>query len=335
MIRLRAPAKLNLYLAILGKRPDGFHELETVFERVDLADELTFEPQPSGLTLTCTDPALSCGQDNLIMKAANALQRASSVSQGARIRLRKRIPVAAGLGGGSSDAACTLLGLNELWKLRWERSQLAKLAAQLGSDVPFFLLETPFAIGRGRGERLEPLADAKPLTQVLVVPDAQLSTKDVYAGFDRRHLTAGPSSISMVAHALRNGPALAGLADGLRNDLEPEAIQRCPVIARIREQLKVAGCLASRLSGSGPAVFGLCRDQRNAQAIVSTLRQRAPSSWRIEIIQTDRPSSLQSRGGTGWRSPRSGSRSVRSSPVPLQAAQGRKPAIPGRLEKSG
>ena len=231
MIRLRAPAKLNLYLRVLGRRPDGFHEIETVFERIDLADELTFEPA-DGLALACTDPALSCGEDNLVIKAARLLQRATGTSLGARIHLSKYIPVSAGLGGGSSDAASALIGLNRLWELGLPRERLTPLAAELGSDVPFFLAGTAFAIGRGRGEMCEPLPDAAPLAHILVVPPERLSTRDVYAGsqFD---LTATGPSITMITHALRNGSAMAGLAHGLRNDLEPEAIRRCPVIVTI------------------------------------------------------------------------------------------------------
>ncbi|MBI1992544.1 MAG: 4-(cytidine 5'-diphospho)-2-C-methyl-D-erythritol kinase, partial [Candidatus Omnitrophica bacterium] len=202
MIHLRAPAKLNLSLRVLGKRPDGYHEIETLFERIDLADELTFEDGPRQLTLTCSDPTLSCGEDNLILKAARLLQATVGASRGARIHLVKRIPVAAGLGGGSSDAATTLMGLSRLWGLELEPPQLRSLAAQLGSDVPFFLSETPFAIGRGRGELCEPIPQAPVLSHVLVVPNERLSTKAVYEGFS---LTGAPPSLTMMQHALSNG----------------------------------------------------------------------------------------------------------------------------------
>jgi len=132
MIRLRAPAKLNLYLRVLGQRPDGYHEIETLFERIDLADELTFEPAQT-LSLTCDEPTLSCGADNLVLRAARTLQEATGTKAGVRIHLAKRIPIAAGLGGGSSDAAATLLGLNELWGLRVSRQRLVELAASSAS----------------------------------------------------------------------------------------------------------------------------------------------------------------------------------------------------------
>jgi len=286
-LRLAAPAKLNLYLRVLGRRPDGYHEIETLFERIDLADELTLAPDAE-LTLTCSDASLSCGEENLVMKAARLLRQASGTSDGARIHLDKRIPIAAGLGGGSSDAAATLVGLNELWGLHWPRARLAGLAARLGSDVPFFLVETPFAIGRGRGEACEPIPEAPRLAQVLVAPPERLSTSEVYAGA-RFDLTAPRPSISMVAHALCNG-SLGELAKGLWNDLEPEAIRRCPVLATIQALLRDGGCVGTLVSGSGPAVFGLCTDARHAQAVVDGMRNRSARSWRIEIVQTDSPS---------------------------------------------
>ena len=295
MLHLRAPAKLNLYLRVLGRRPDGYHEIETLLERIDLADELTVEVHPDQVLLTCTEPSLSCGEENLIVKAVRLLQRVRRTTRGARIHLVKRIPVAAGLGGGSSDAATALMGLNQLWGLGLDRAQLAPMAATLGSDVPFFLSESPWAIGRGRGESCEPLPPGPALTHVLVVPDARLSTKEIYEswGFDpstRDDLTAARPSLMMVAHALSNGPAIAGLAKGLWNDLEPEAIRRCPVISLIQTQLHDLGCLGTRVSGSGPAVFGLCPDARQAQRVAETMRERAAQTWRVEVVHTDSPS---------------------------------------------
>ncbi|MDP3722618.1 MAG: 4-(cytidine 5'-diphospho)-2-C-methyl-D-erythritol kinase [Candidatus Omnitrophota bacterium] len=288
MLRLRAPAKLNLYLRVLGRRPDGYHEIETIFERVDLADELTFEEHPSELRLTCTEPRLSCRGDNLILQAARVLQQASGTSRGASIHLLKRIPIAAGLGGGSSDAAATLIGLNQLWDLQVSAPALAQLAARLGSDVPFFLITAPFAIGRGRGEACEPIPGIPPLAHVLVVSDVQLATRDIYAGA-RFDLTAPKPSLRMVEHALRNGPDLAGLAKGLWNDLAPEAIRRCPVIATIQARLRHLGCLRTCVSGSGPSVFGLCRDAVHAQAVARGVRPQVDPSWRIEVVHTDQP----------------------------------------------
>jgi 4-diphosphocytidyl-2-C-methyl-D-erythritol kinase len=287
MLRLRAPAKLNLYLRVLGRRPDGYHELETLFERIDLADELTFEPAAT-LSLTCSEPSLSCGEDNLVLQAARLLQRKTNTVAGARIHLEKRIPVSAGLGGGSSDAAAAMLGLNRLWESELSQSRLVELAGRLGSDVPFFLSPEPFATGRGRGERCEGVGSSVRLAHVLVVPPERLSTKEIYAGahFD---LTARKPSITIIAHALRNG-SLGELAEGLWNDLEPEAIRRCPVIATIQAHLREYGCLGVLVSGSGSAVFGVCADGTQAHEVASRIRGRAPSAWRIETVHTEHPS---------------------------------------------
>ena len=296
MIRLRAPGKLNLLLRVLGRRDDGYHEIETVLERVDLADELTFETHPQQIVLTCSDPTLSCGEDNLILKAARLLQRVSGTTTGARIHLTKRVPIAAGMGGGSSDAAATLVGLNQLWELGLAQTQLVESAAQLGSDVPFFLSPMPFAIARGRGERCEPLPAGVSLAHVVVSLPQRLSTREIYEGaqFD---LTARHGSSTIIEHALRNG-SLGELAEGLWNDLEPEAIRRCPRSALIQGYLRTAGCLAARVTGSGPTVFGLCRDllhAREASLQLSALLQADPSFrsggvsslYRIEVVQTD------------------------------------------------
>ena len=284
MIRLPAPAKLNLYLRVVGKRADGYHELETLFERVDLADELAFEPHPSAIQLTCSDSSLSCGEDNLILKAARLLQQATRMSRGAVIHLTKRIPIAAGLGGGSSDAAAALIGLNAFWELQLTRQTLVQLGAQLGADVPFFLYDVPYAVGLGRGDVCQPITQAVHLAHVLVVPDERLSTPDIFQG-SRFDLTASKPSISIVQHALRNG-SLGELASGLWNDLEPEAIRRCPVIRTIQSALTSLGCPGTRVSGSGPSVFGLCHDAAHAQTVARQLSAGAPQSWRIETIQT-------------------------------------------------
>lgn len=285
-LRLLAPAKLNLYLRIIGKRPDGYHEIETLFERIDLADELAFEPAPSRVRLTCDNPALGCGPSNLVSRAAALMQQASGTSRGAAIHLTKRIPIASGLGGGSSDAATTLIGLNRLWGLGLPNERLRELAAQLGSDVPFFLEEAPMAVGRGRGERCEPLAGSLPtLWHVLVVPPEALSTKEVYEGFARSPLTGPRPSINIALHALCNG-SLCELATGVVNDLQPEAIRRCPIIQQIQAYLRDGGCVGVMTSGSGPSVFGLCQGEAHAYRVVQQLRSHGSPSWFIRAVRT-------------------------------------------------
>ncbi len=293
-VHLLAPAKLNLYLDVLGQRSDGYHELETLFERIDLADEITLTPQVDGVTVTCDDPTLDCGVGNLATKAAELLRRTCGVSQGVAIHLAKWIPIASGLGGGSSDAATVLLGLSRLWSLALPVESLRELACQLGSDVPFFLEETAFAVGRGRGDACEPLAGPLPvLWHVLVVANAQLSTKEIYEGVVKNHqahppttpLTASPASLTMCLHALRNG-SLGELAKGLSNALEPEAIRRCPVIKDVQTCLRTSGCLGVMVSGSGPAVFGLCHDAAQARTVAQQVRQHGAPQWLVRVVRT-------------------------------------------------
>ncbi|HEX9779597.1 MAG TPA: 4-(cytidine 5'-diphospho)-2-C-methyl-D-erythritol kinase [bacterium] len=294
--RLLAPAKVNLSLRVLGRRADGYHEIETVFQRVNLADELTFKRRPAGLRLTSSDPALDVGDENLVIKAASVLRDATGARQGAAIHLTKRVPIAAGLGGGSSDAAATLIGLNHLWQLKLRQERLIELAAEIGSDVPFFLHNCPYAVGRGRGERCEPLESRLGLNQVLVVPEAALSTRDVYAGA-RFDLTPSRPFSNVVEHALTNG-SLSELAQGIQNDLEPEAIRRCPVIPRIQERLRYLGCLSAHVSGSGPSVVGLCLHAEQARETADRLRSDGAAPWRVDVIGT-----MMDAQALGWPVP--------------------------------
>jgi len=289
MIRRLAPAKINLYLRVVGKRPDGYHEIETIFERINLCDELTFESRPHDITLTGDESSLSCGDDNIVVRAAQLLQEVSGARQGAAIHLTKRIPIAAGLGGGSSDAAAALAGLNALWGLALDRAALLALGMRLGADVPFFLHDVPFAIGRGRGDLCEPISDAPPFAHVLIVPDERISTQEAFEAFDANVLTSTSSSSSMVRHALSNG-SLSELAKGLWNDFEPEANRRCPVTTRLQSQLRTFGCSGVLVSGSGPSVFGLCEDSTQAQRIAAQVEATKQPGWRCWSVQTYQPS---------------------------------------------
>src|SRR3989338_5202174 len=183
-MKLLSPAKVNLFLTVLKRRVDGYHNLHTLFERVDLCDKITITKTACRISVRTNVPDLPNDSRNIATRAAELLKKYARVREGARIRIQKRIPIAAGLGGGSSNAATVLLGLNRLWRLRLSKTRLLKLAAKLGSDVPFFILETPFAEGRGRGEILKPirLKGAK-LWHVIVKPPFGISTKHAYQVF--------------------------------------------------------------------------------------------------------------------------------------------------------
>ena len=284
---LQAPAKLNLFLEVHGKRADGYHDLETVMVTLDWHDTLVFTPVQSGelrLDIELAGPGpwphLSTASDNLIIKAAELLRRETGCPLGARIRLYKRIPMEAGLAGGSSDAAATLKGLNQLWKLGFSLAELRELGACLGSDVPFFLAGSSAAICRGRGEILEPLSLGTRLHWLIVKPDAGLSTALV---FRNTRLEGEIQSLSPFLKALETG-SFTGLARNFHNRLLTPAMELCPEVARIREVFQKLPVLGHTLSGSGTSYFGLCSGRTQAWHLAGRLR--ALGLGRIMVAQT-------------------------------------------------
>jgi 4-diphosphocytidyl-2-C-methyl-D-erythritol kinase len=274
---LRASAKVNLALEVLGKRGDGYHEIATVLQAVDLFDRLTVETADT-LLLHADDPELPTDEGNLVMRAARLLQKTAGIEKGARIELQKRIPVAAGLGGGSSDAAATLWGLNRLWGLRWPRARLQELAVELGMDVPFFL-GTGRAVARGRGERLQTLPAGGGYALVLVNPRAPLSTREVY-GRVPVGWHAEATGTARVIEALRRRN-VATLAAALTNNLERVVEPVLPVIGRMKAALLAAGALGAIMSGSGPTVFGLARSLDHARQVRSRVSRAGWACWAV------------------------------------------------------
>ena len=274
---LRTSAKVNLALEVLGKRDDGYHEIATVLQAVDLFDRLTVDPAET-LSLHTDDPELPTDDGNLVMRAARLLQKAAGIDRGARLRLQKRIPVAAGLGGGSSDAAAALTGLNRLWGLRWPRPRLQELAVQLGMDVPFFL-GTGRAVARGRGEQLATLPGGGGYALVLVNPRTPLSTREVYervpVGWH-----AEPTGTDRVIEALRRRN-VGVLATALTNNLERVVEPILPVVGRMKAALLAAGALAAIMSGSGPTVFGLARSLDHARQIRARISRAGWACWAV------------------------------------------------------
>jgi 4-diphosphocytidyl-2-C-methyl-D-erythritol kinase len=266
-----------LALEVLGKRGDGYHEIATVLQAVDLFDRLTVDPDET-LSLNTDDPELPTDDGNLVMRAARLLQKAAGVDRGARLRLHKRIPVAAGLGGGSSDAAAALTGLNRLWGLRWPRPRLQELAVELGMDVPFFL-GTGRAVARGRGEQLATLPGGGGYALVLVNPRAPLSTKEVY-GRVPVGWHAEPTGTERVIEALRRRN-VGVLAAALTNNLERVVEPVLPVIGRMKAALLAAGALGAIMSGSGPTVFGLARSLDHARQIRSRISRAGWACWAV------------------------------------------------------
>lgn len=274
---LRASAKVNLALEVLGKRADGYHEIATVLQAVDLFDRIAVVTADT-LSLHTDDPDLPTDEGNLVMRAARLLQKAAGIETGARIRLQKRIPVAAGLGGGSSDAAATLWGLSRLWKLRWPTARLQELAVELGMDVPFFL-GAGRAVARGRGEQLAPLPGGGGYALVLVNPRVPLSTREVY-GRVPTGWRAEPVGTDRVIEALRTRN-VNRVAAALTNNLEGLVEPVLPVIGRMRAALLAAGALGAIMSGSGPTVFGMARSLDHARQIRSRVSRAGWACWAV------------------------------------------------------
>jgi 4-diphosphocytidyl-2-C-methyl-D-erythritol kinase len=273
------PAKLNLFLEVLGRRPDGFHELETVMVSIGLFDSLRFTPAADGTLSLSTRiaiadskaaPLAALGEDsdNLVLRAARALRDHAGSSSGASIELLKRIPWQAGLGGGSSDAAATLVALNQLWGLDLSREELHRIAADLGSDVNFFLDSLPLAVCRGRGELVESQPLARGLHFVVAQPEGGLSTRNVFGQWSR---TGPPRGSRDLLGELSRRDADAA-PSGFYNALERPAIELHEGVRRTLAALRQATGGAACLSGSGSACFAWCRSRRQAVAVARRVR---------------------------------------------------------------
>lgn len=284
-IALAARAKLNLYLAVRARRGDGFHDIETVFHSLALADDVVLDaPDPEGgsgagssasdapgirasVSVTC-DPAATVEEtDNLAWRAATELAEEAGVAARTRIRISKRIPVAAGLGGGSADAAATLVGADRLWGLGWPRARLRTIAAVIGADVPF-MIDGGAAIGRGRGDELEPLAAWPELLVALALPRRRLGTAGVYAGCTP---DGGGPPVEGVAAAVA-ARSLKALAELMRNDLTEAAVCLAPEIGAALETAARTG-VPALMSGSGPTVFGLSDDPERVETLLAAWRE--------------------------------------------------------------
>lgn len=292
-LTVHTPAKLNLFLEIVAKRPDGYHEIETVMVAVGIDDTLRFTDEPSGrISLRCVDvgsrtgasdaPAdeIPAGPENLVVRAAQLLNEFTGQLRGARIELFKRIPAAAGLAGGSSDAAATLAGLNRFWNLRLSAAELRSLAARLGSDIGFFLTDSPLAICRGRGEIIEPVRLPLQLHFVIARPPSGLSTALVY-----RHCRPAEvrHSAEVLVERLRQG-RLNEAAQSLQNGLQAPAEQLNADVLRLKTLFAAQPVLGHMMSGSGTAYFGVCATRRQAWAVARRLR--AARVGRVFVAQS-------------------------------------------------
>jgi 4-diphosphocytidyl-2-C-methyl-D-erythritol kinase len=272
-----SPGKVNLLLNILGKRPDGFHELETVLQPVNLCDRLTFERRGGAVELSCSDAALPVDSRNLVHRAATGFLQTAKISDGVRIHLEKKIPLAAGLGGGSGNAATTLLALNELFGQPLSAAKLGELAASLGSDVPFFLQNQP-ALATGRGEKIQPL-DSFPALRgkafLLIHPGFGIATPWAYQNLARfpEALNGRPGRAQKLIARLQTGDWRAAGAE-FYNSLEAPALEKYPVLALFQEFLRAHGALAALMSGSGSTTFAIAENMAAAESLVEKFKSK-------------------------------------------------------------
>jgi 4-diphosphocytidyl-2-C-methyl-D-erythritol kinase len=270
------PAKVNLDLRVLGRRRDGYHDIRTVFQAIDLSDSLTVAPAGE-LSLISDEPGLACDASNLVMRAARLLQEHGGVREGAAMSLSKRIPIAGGLGGGSSDAAGALLALSELWGLSLPFGDLARLGAKLGADVPFFL-HGGTAEGGGRGDRISPLPFVGPIRLLLGIPPFGVSAADAYSWADD-HLTPAEKDVSVNRSIAGKLPSENDFRWGV-NDLERGVFERWPGLLAFRDGLLREEASVALMSGSGSTVFGVFDDSGSLQRAAESLAACYPG-WRL------------------------------------------------------
>ncbi len=283
-LAVTVPAKVNLHLKVGARRRDGFHEVRTILQSIDLSDEVIATSAPVGVTDLVVDPkeGAPAGEDNLVLRAASAVRRHTGVTHGVSLLLRKNIPAGAGLGGGSADAAATLVLLDTLWNLDLGHRGLLELAAGLGSDVPFFL-HGGTALGRGRGDEVIPLPDREPRGVLVVMVPALASTAAVYAAFDLQLTSEMPEA---TVDAFTTDWLSAGSAeppwDHLSNDLESVVVGKWPEVGKVLDLLRLQGPLHAAVTGSGTATFAVFNDFETARKSADML----DGGWHMHVGST-------------------------------------------------
>ncbi|RNF38329.1 4-(cytidine 5'-diphospho)-2-C-methyl-D-erythritol kinase [Planococcus salinus] len=280
MLYVKAPAKINLTLDVLHKRPDNYHEIEMIMTTVDLSDRIGLKEIPSGIQIESADRFVPNDSRNLAYQAAQLLKDTFHIKSGVLISLDKKIPVAAGLAGGSSDAAATLKGLNRLWKLNLSLDELAELGAKIGSDISFCVYGGT-ALAKGRGEIIEELPSPPNCWVVLAKPTIGVSTADVYGAFDVTK-AEHPNTDQMI-QALRDKD-YQSMCDHLGNALESVTLKMYPEVAQIKEQMKRFGADAVLMSGSGPTVFGLVQQEARIPRIYNGLRGFCSEVYAVRLV---------------------------------------------------
>lgn len=273
-LSLRSPAKLNLFLKVLHKRKDGYHSLETLFERIDLCDHLRLtKNKEGGIRIFCDHPDVPLDSQNLVYQAVELVKEEFGITEGIDIHITKRIPVAAGLGGGSSNAAAALLGVNRLWRLKMTRKKLLALARTIGSDVGFFIHNCSWAEGRGRGDRITRRIIPVRLWHIVVVAPLKVYSKDVFAAWNNERLTKPGDDVKIFTRFLRKNN-LSILETLLHNDLEQAIVRLHPQLLSLKQHIAHLVQKPVIFSGSGPALFALASTHKEAQDLKAALDKK-------------------------------------------------------------
>ena len=276
-LKILSPAKINLCLHILGRRRDGYHNLSMLMEKVSLCDELTFEKIPSGIEVLSETLDVPV-EENLVTKAARLFQEVCGTSCGVRIHLAKKIPMGGGLGGGSSDAAAVLKGLNELWGLHWPISKLAAVGVKLGADVPFFIYDGPAKV-EGIGEQITPLKKFPKLWIILINPGVHVATPNAYNLWDQKERM----NLTQQNQSVRDSGTFEGVIQVLHNDFESVVIPEYPAIQMAKDTLLHAGASGALMSGSGSTVFGLFETKEKRDRALKKIKTEP--KWQVFAVE--------------------------------------------------
>jgi 4-diphosphocytidyl-2-C-methyl-D-erythritol kinase len=287
-IELPSPAKINLFLDVVKKRSDGYHDIITVFEKIDLCDNIRISESDEDIKISSNAPGLATDENNLAHRACSLLKKTYGISRSAKIHIEKRIPIAAGLGGGSSNAAAVLKGLNRLWNLNIKDSELCGLGKKIGADVPFFIFNSTFALGNGRGDEINPIESDLTMWHVIISPPEHVLTKEIYESPSLNLTGAGPDVKIMIRAIEKND--IGGIKKHLHNALEHIVTKKVTDISDAKDFVKKKGFDAIKVTGSGPAIFVITVERKEAEGLKNKLENSFVSDssrdWKIFVAKT-------------------------------------------------
>ena len=286
-VEQQSPAKINLFLDVLGKRDDGYHDIVTIFEKIDLCDKIQLSESGQGIEITSNVEGLASDEANLAYRACSLLKESYGISNGVKIHIEKNIPIAAGLGGGSSNAAATLKGLNELWRLGIKDEELYDIGKKLGADAPFFIFNHSFALGRGRGDEINPIKTDLEMWHVIITPPVPVPTREIYAN-SNLNLTEIRPDVRILLRAIEN-KCFEEIKKYLHNTLEHIVAKKVTDISRAKDFIKNKGFDAVCVTGSGPTIFVLTNGRKEAENLKDKfLKSFNPDQhgWKVFVAKT-------------------------------------------------